>query len=782
MINQIKKIYRIFIVIILIIFSLVVPSIALEVATHRAINEYVADKSTNLNNFSLHKYLQQQLGIQNGSEEYFNSKKVFKWLGDGGVNEDDGTRFRNHFLNPINDKGLGDYYKSAVDWATLSLSEQTFSWNDVRFYYYKALTVSSKTAKERNFAKTFRGLGQIMHLVQDMSVPAHTRNDAHPTIWLVAEGDPYEKWAEKYITKDTPFSTTYPAYDYKQYNTAYFLIPQLFDSGQYKYIENKLDPNITVSSNIGLAEYTNANFLSSDTIFENFDYPSYKPGISMSENPTTIEGNRVLYLKKIGEGETINRFARAGRFFEKLPAEYKDLDLTIKDDNIHQDYANLLIPRAMGYSSQALNYFFRGQMKVKDMPVFNDQNNLLKELHVEVRNTTPTKETMVGDNNSSCFSLSWHYTPVGGSSDIYGSYPYCVYLDKPLPYGLDTDGNDVDNDTYTTTIIFDELDQIPNVPAISKTDYPDVEFTLTYLGTLGDEKMPPSNVPGQVTIAGAVIGKVFKPAESILFDEEWMTIPKGDNLVWSISSDSSGNAVDTTFINNFFYCPDTQHYTLYGCPSGCPSPFTNPQGKSTDTIFTENGGNLLMTNTANVIPGCDPSMDNRPGQGNIVMIGSDIGHYNCQGQYVTSGNSFNPVDSTNNFIFPIKINKNSYIQFSLDEMSIIPAPPESNSAQAYQILEFQFNHGYVLQFVAGDEGFYNSNPYVGYFSFDLGYLIVGNIYEYFAEWGFPTPPSDLQLISIKIAQQALWNLPCNEAYTQKISVDCIRVGEIKAKE
>jgi len=382
MISEKRVIQGIFILILFVICSSATPSIALEVATHRAINEYIADKNTILQSFSLQQYLQNQLSLQNGSEEYVNGKKVFKWIGDGGVNEDDYVRPRNHFYDPITNKGLSVKGKSvgesASEWATLPIGVQDFSWNDVRAYYRNALTAPEKETRETNFAKTFRGLGQIMHLVQDMSIPAHTRNDDHvyiPLIPYVAKGDPYEKWAENNIDQRTPFGTKYTAYAYEPYNKDSFLIPQLFDSGQYPDVDNKLDPNITVSQkNIGLAEYTNANFLSNGTIFKDFGYPSYKPGISMAENPATIGGKRVLYLKKIGEGETINHFARAGRFLEKLPAEYKELNLTIKDDNIHQDYANLLISRAIGYSSQVLKYFFRGQLDV----TLGDGNIIIK--------------------------------------------------------------------------------------------------------------------------------------------------------------------------------------------------------------------------------------------------------------------------------------------------------------------------------------------------------------------------------------------------------------------
>ena len=71
---------------------------------------------------------------------------------------------------------------SAIDWAMQPLNSQScgcYSWNDVREYYYRALTSPDKRTREINFAETFRGLGQLMHLVQDMSVPDHVRNSSH---------------------------------------------------------------------------------------------------------------------------------------------------------------------------------------------------------------------------------------------------------------------------------------------------------------------------------------------------------------------------------------------------------------------------------------------------------------------------------------------------------------------------------------------------------------------------------------------------------------------------
>jgi hypothetical protein len=54
-------------------------------------------------------------------------------------------------------------------------SDNDYSWLLSREYYYQALL----TGSEEQYAKTFRSIGQVMHLVSDAAVPAHVRNDAH---------------------------------------------------------------------------------------------------------------------------------------------------------------------------------------------------------------------------------------------------------------------------------------------------------------------------------------------------------------------------------------------------------------------------------------------------------------------------------------------------------------------------------------------------------------------------------------------------------------------------
>ncbi len=174
-------------IIFILLFALVVLDNAygLEKPTHEILNEYIA-KNT-INGFSLDNYLVNQLEIKGGSGEEINGYKIFKWISLGGKAEDEPyyTRSLNHFhdpLKPWSSAGFKGTFKSAILWAQDqgafgSLFGGNYSWKAVREYYYLGLTSSSKTDRDKNLADTFQGVGQLMHLVEDMSVPAHTRND-----------------------------------------------------------------------------------------------------------------------------------------------------------------------------------------------------------------------------------------------------------------------------------------------------------------------------------------------------------------------------------------------------------------------------------------------------------------------------------------------------------------------------------------------------------------------------------------------------------------------------
>lgn len=269
--TMITKIFKMLVVMISLFLILVVQSWALQEPTHMSINEYIAQNT--LNSFSLDNYLKTQLGMTNGYNTFFDNKEIFRWLRDGGASEDVFIRFLNHFHNPLTDKGLdlwiwGMTVKSALDWAQMTAGTQgiagNYSWNDARVYYFWGLAADSRDMREHYFAETFRGLGQLMHLVEDMSSPAHTRDDQH----LLIEG--YESWARRNVALSEDSASLLisgePSLNiFFQPSDSYPLnVRNLFDTNQYRDVNP--DPAITLTGNIGLSEYTNANFFSDDTI------------------------------------------------------------------------------------------------------------------------------------------------------------------------------------------------------------------------------------------------------------------------------------------------------------------------------------------------------------------------------------------------------------------------------------------------------------------------------------------------------------------------------------
>lgn len=193
--------------------------------------------------------------------EFYNQRGEHKltdqqieWMRQGSVKEDEPViRCVNHYYNPINNIGLSDkIYEyvpnmAAPDWANSSAAQSIgifqgdYSWQTAIYNYQQA-----------NYEKAFLSLGHVLHLLEDMAVPAHTRDDAHE------EGDVYEKWAEDNY--------------------------------------NKIDVNLDQAAwkNCGdnqecfklLALYSNENFFSKDTI--NLDKPKveieylYKNGIKVA--------------------------------------------------------------------------------------------------------------------------------------------------------------------------------------------------------------------------------------------------------------------------------------------------------------------------------------------------------------------------------------------------------------------------------------------------------------------------------------------------------------------
>jgi hypothetical protein len=388
----------------LLTIALSLKAFALKEETHESINNEIGRR--NINGFSLDAYVMNRLGFLKGADEDLSGidadginrkKSILWWLGHGGFQEDrpgewyhylplvgKPTRSVNHFHNPLkpwNEAGLDDKilgilsYKgqSQVLWAqnTNQNVGGKWSWQDARRYFYDGLTSKTKSGRDKNFADNFRAVGQLMHLVHDASVPEHVRNDAHAIPAYEAEvesirlkhGDVWRSWINSPISFDKAILDIPPTHA-----AASVPISRIVDSDKY----TGDNPNITATlfnlpQPIGIAEYTNANFLSNDTMFESetrhhFHYPR------VTDTVIWTGKNKKRYVKKNGNGDAIDHLATISKLWEyrmRYFPQYAKYYPLILDGECYKEYAEKLIPRAVGYSAGLLNYFFRGDIRLE---------------------------------------------------------------------------------------------------------------------------------------------------------------------------------------------------------------------------------------------------------------------------------------------------------------------------------------------------------------------------------------------------------------------------------
>jgi len=311
--------------------------------THRFINEKAVEDHSNVAEV-LDEVFKSSLGFDDGKNVKIKGKTFLEWVSEGGEREDvPEWRCPMHFHDPLSENwdiaGLSippiGSFESMIYWAQSSNND--YSWFWAREYYYQAL----QTGSEEQYAKTFRSIGQLMHLVSDAAVPAHVRNDAHLKFDLFNLGvvkyddsDPYENWVKKQHSKIKMME-----YDSVTIDRAIFdmvdastsapsPISALWDHDEYNL--GGSNPPEDSNTTIGLAEYTNANFWTEATFPWNFN-SGYYPHPSLEEinyeenvwlNPKQVDAedgvtdNRIYFSKKSDPDGT--PFVAAGYWYWQL--------------------------------------------------------------------------------------------------------------------------------------------------------------------------------------------------------------------------------------------------------------------------------------------------------------------------------------------------------------------------------------------------------------------------------------------------------------------------------
>jgi len=295
-------------------------------------------------------------------------------------------RFVNHFYDAQNG-GLGliylrQRYQNALLWGgygtkkdvpvsivSSSNKENDYSYKLALGYFLKGFTDPNPDERRRYQAKMLISLGQYMHLMNDMTSPAHTRGDSH------AEGDVmevYGRGGEKGETL-TGFRIV------KNTVKDYLGLPSYNGSINLPNIPkySKFSGFITKES-----YWTATHFFSKDTV-----YTKAKPSVSdtYESYDSSLEGIDKYYIRSYGNGTVgcsngcvpsgtklairIKSYIIRGlkRYYTGSSSNNIVLDKTTTfkgDYSVLKNDAKLLIPRAIANARNFLDYFFRIQLSV----------------------------------------------------------------------------------------------------------------------------------------------------------------------------------------------------------------------------------------------------------------------------------------------------------------------------------------------------------------------------------------------------------------------------------
>ncbi len=372
--------------------------------THTLINSVVYDNSR------LDEYLTSQLKFTLNGEgriaEKFLGKRPSVLFEKAGIDEDGSLlQFRtcNHFHDPIKDWEHAGFKKlllpdgiSSLLWAQYPLLQTPpdslfwepntkWNWQRAYDYFHDGLTAASPADRERNLADLFSDLGHLTHLVSDASIPEHTRNDFH--LWSI------EDWCEANIIGA---GSSYLVFDAKHTPDEEKIFAQsqggnVFGAGLLSPVSNLWDsyPGRTDADQgyngalwssprlAGLAEYSNANYFSGDTVFSSkYYYPNrsetvaYESEVTGIANPPDGEPytDRVIYFRGwTTDNIEVPHLAAADLLYKEwsqlTPSQQGWVPAHL-DDYCYQDYALNLVPRAVSYGTALVDYFFRAKFAV----------------------------------------------------------------------------------------------------------------------------------------------------------------------------------------------------------------------------------------------------------------------------------------------------------------------------------------------------------------------------------------------------------------------------------
>ncbi|MGA2092171.1 MAG: hypothetical protein ABSH16_02025, partial [Sedimentisphaerales bacterium] len=334
------------------------------------------------------------------------TRNISEWIRAGSIIEDTEEspdprravavwRPRHHFYDPIRNSGLDNHTdhpdwtspfwsswlplgQSALNWVVLGTAlQEPFTnnekWANARSMFYESLKNHSKNVRDANLAETFLKLGCILHMLEDMGVPAHTRNDflyAHyRSVYKWDWKNPLENWAEKQVAANNSNIPSAWLTDWTPQAKVFDKVSKYWDSGLYtgQYV------GAIPTSTWGLSEQTNYQFLSMSTVFgcEGTLYQFPQPAESNTILASELHGsssNTYRYYQGYGLQHLARQTYSSFKSYEYGPTVVTVTKKTITPDydvNVYTDYIRVTIPRTIDFCTGLTNYFFRGKLEIE---------------------------------------------------------------------------------------------------------------------------------------------------------------------------------------------------------------------------------------------------------------------------------------------------------------------------------------------------------------------------------------------------------------------------------
>lgn len=353
----------------------------------------------------VHEYLTSDAAsLYNNQTENKITANDVAYLKSGARKEDDFPRFLSHFYDPVHNQGLSessiDKWSRNIgflfpnikskDWAEKdnlqrNLGSQVIALGSdsltkfatvssglsnsekqklddfdktVDFTWRRAITLYNSGERE----KAFYALGHVLHLIEDVSVPDHTRNDPHP------DGSPYELFSDRYSLSNPDQNLMSAVHSIIRLNS----LGDYFDS---------------------LARYSNNNFYSLDTtsgaIYEN------------PKKAKSIEENGFLYdLADDGSGRLHKIIASK---IYSWSIENNPVTEQIWSEGLLSDYWSHLAPQAIEHAAGVIDLFFKEAEKAKTDPNFVPDNDKLYDFGTRAKsafvNTASVVSSFLGLKN-----------------------------------------------------------------------------------------------------------------------------------------------------------------------------------------------------------------------------------------------------------------------------------------------------------------------------------------------------------------------------------------------